>query len=251
MTVIAVTMVRDEQDVIGYTLLHLLAEGVDHIIVSDNLSTDHTLDIMSGLADDGAPITILTDLEPGYYQDRKMSGLSDLATEMGADWVLPFDADEIWYAETGTISDTLNACDADIVGAQGWDHIATHGDPANPNPFRSITRRRTTPQTLPKVAYRAFMGAHLHMGNHDVDRPGTRIDGLLTLRHFQYRSLAQMTTKVRNGREAYEASDLHWNYGTHWRTLGALPDDALAAHWADLCLEPGLVDDPAPYRASL
>jgi hypothetical protein len=41
-TVIAVTMVKDEADVIGPVIANLFAQGVDHIIAADNLSTDRT-----------------------------------------------------------------------------------------------------------------------------------------------------------------------------------------------------------------
>ncbi len=249
MTVIGITMCRDEQDIIGYTVMHLFAEGVDHVIVSDNMSSDATRQILEGLAEDGAPLTILEDLEPGYYQDAKMTRLAGLACEMGAEWVLPFDADELWYADNGTVAAALAECPADVVRAQGWDHIATDGDVPVRNPYKRITKRRTIPQKLPKVAFRALPGASLHMGNHDVNRPGDRVDGVLSLRHFQYRSLSQLTSKVRNGRDAYEASNLHPTYGQHWRTLGALTDADLDAHWHDLCSEQGLIDDPAPYRA--
>lgn len=249
--IVGVTMVRDEADIIGYTLFHLLAEGIDHLIVADNLSKDATRTILEELAEDGAPITIVDDLEPGYYQDRKMTALARQAADMGASWVLPFDADELFYSRTGTIADTLTACGADVVQATGWDHIATLTDPDSRNPFRRITHRRPYPQKLPKVAFRPHPTAKLHMGNHDVDHPGVKVGGVLELRHFGYRSPEQFIRKVRNGKQAYDATDLHWNYGTHWRTRGGLPDAAIEAEWVEMCNEPDLIEDPAPYRSNM
>ena len=34
MSVVAITMVRDEEDIIDWTLQHLLEQGIDHIIVA-------------------------------------------------------------------------------------------------------------------------------------------------------------------------------------------------------------------------
>lgn len=249
--IVAVTMVRDEADVIDTVLRHLLASGVDHLIVADNLSTDATPHILNDLEACGAPITIVQDPELGYYQSRKMSRLSDMAAEMGATWVLPFDADEIWYGvdpqsgEPCRISDALSLVEDDVqvVRAPGWDHIQQDESEWSA-PFSPMHRPQT--QQLAKVAYRAQPGAVLHMGNHDVSIKGKDVIGPLAYRHFQYRSLKQMTTKLRNGRAAYEASDIHPLHGTHWRAGGLKSDDELAAEWADLCATPGLVFDPAP-----
>jgi len=262
--IVGVSMVRDEADVIDTVLRHLLASGVDHLIVADNLSTDATPHILNDLEACGAPLTIVQDDELGYYQSRKMSGLSDRAADMGATWVLPFDADEIWYGvdpqsgEPCRISDALSQVEDDvrIVRAPGWDHIvsdegcACRGDPDCKlylGPFSPFRRPQT--QQLAKVAYRASRGAVLHMGNHDVSIKGKDAIGPLAYRHFQYRSLEQMTRKLRNGRQAYEASDIHPLHGTHWRAGGLKSDDELAAEWAALCATDGLVFDPAPILA--
>jgi hypothetical protein len=179
-----------------------------------------------------------------------MSALAKRAYDEGATWVVPFDADEIWFSEDGrplaSFLDDLD--DVDVVRAWGFDHIRVESDEFTHSPFRAIKHRRQQTQTLPKVLFRAHPEARLHMGNHDVDRPGRRLDHGVSYRHFQYRSFDQFVRKVRNGREAYEASNLHWNYGTHWRTLGSLDDDLLAAKWGDMLHEEGLVMDPAPVR---
>ena len=242
---VAVMMVRDEADVIGYTLEHLIAEGVDRVIVADNLSTDRTPEILSTF---GSRVTVQADEEPGYYQDRKMTALARQAHDLGAEWVLPCDADEVFYANGRTLAEFFADCTADVVEACVWDHIATDDDdPADANPFTRITHRRQYPQRMSKVAFRAHPDAVLHMGNHDVDRPGERCGGLYA-RHFQYRSYEQMVTKLTNGREAYEASDLHPMYGTHWREGGARSAAEHDAEWRRLCDERGLIEDVAPWH---
>ena len=251
--IVGICMVKNEQDVIDTVLRHLLAEGVDHLIVADNLSTDNTPHILNDLEACGAPITVIQDPVLAYVQDSKMSRLARRAYEADATWVLPFDADEIWYGvdpQTGEpcrIADALSQVDDEIqvVRAFGWDHLQR----CDCEPFLPFSEwRRKDPQKLAKVAFRAHPDARLHMGNHDVTLPGPSITGPLAFRHFQYRSLEQMTAKLRQGREAYEASDVHPMHGTHWRAGGLKSDAELAAEWAELCAEDGLVFDPAPIR---
>jgi glycosyltransferase involved in cell wall biosynthesis len=241
-------MVRDEDDVIGYTISHLLGEGVDHVIVADNLSTDYTRAILDGF---GPSVEVIDDPDPRMLQSAKTTRLARMASERGFDWILPCDADELFYAESGTLADWFAACTFDVACAHVWDHIATDADDqAELNPWRRITRRRKFPQRLYKVAFRADSGAIVHEGNHDVDRLGFRTTGIYA-RHVQYRSLDQMARKVRQGKAGLEAASMHAMHGTHWRELGALDDAELLVRWRELSDEPDLIEDPAPYRGAL
>lgn len=240
-------MVRDEEDVIGRTIGHLLAEGVDLVIVADNLSTDGTRDILEGFDD---RVMILEDPTVGYYQADKMTRLAAMAYGEGADWVLPCDADEIFYDPAGaTLAERFADADPRVgtVEIRGWDHIATRADIPG-HPFDRITHRRPEYQTFPKVAFRAHPDAKLAMGNHSVECPGI-VAHDLAYRHFQYRSLKQMTRKLRNGATAYEATNLPDYEGAHWRQGGNLTEVQLSVKWDELCSEEGLVFDPAPVKS--
>lgn len=242
-------MVRDEADIIGHTIAHLLAEGVDHVLVADNMSVDDTRRILDLFAEAGK-VTVVDDLEVGYYQDRKMTNLGHRAHEdHGADWVLPCDADELFYWKGGTLGEFFARCDVDVVTATGWDHIATDDDEPVANPFLRMAHRRQTPQRMGKVAYRYHPDARLDFGNHFLfDHPGTTARAL-NYRHFQYRSFEQMLGKLRTGKDAYDATNLHQTYGAHWRELGGQSEEALWQRWRRLCEEQGLIHDPAPVRA--
>lgn len=237
-------MVRDEADIIGHTIRHLFAQGVDFIIAADNMSTDGTRELLAELADE-YPLLVLDDNETAYYQSRKMTELARKAMAARAEWVLPFDADEIFYAKSGvTLAEFLATCPGDVVNAVGYDHVAHRSCFANP--VEEIVWRRRQPQIFPKVAFRTWPDAELAMGNHSVNRPGVITTGL-AYRHFQYRSLAQMTRKLRQGAAAYEAAtDLPAYEGAHWRQGGALSDPEMAHRWYGLCQERGLIFDPAP-----
>lgn len=247
---VAVMMVKDEQDVIGYTVAHLLAEGVDAILVADNMSDDDTRRILDTFAE-AHPVAVVDDLEVAYHQDRKMTDLARRAhDELDAEWVLPCDADEVFYWRHGTLREFFERCDVDVVTATGWDHIATDDDdPSVPNPFLRIAHRRQVPQRMGKVAFRWHEDARLDFGNHFLfDHPGTAAKAL-NYRHFQVRSFQGMCQKYWNGKAAYDATDLNPTYGAHWRRLGSLDEDELWREWRRLCEERGLIHDPAPVRS--
>lgn len=245
MSVAAVMLVKDEADIIGPVLHHLKAEGIDQILLADNMSEDNTAAIAELYG-----CEIVVDDDPGYRQDSKTTTLAHAAYDsFGADWILPVDADEVFYWQHGTLAEFFDQVEADIVVASGWDHLATDDDdPTEPNPLKRITRRRQQQQTWGKVAFRYRPDVQVHMGNHDVTHPGHKIRGL-NYRHFQYRSFEQMVRKVRNGKAAYEAApEIHEMHGTHWREAGALSDADLFRKWRRLCEEPGLIEDPCPFR---
>lgn len=243
----AIGMAKDEADVARWVILHLLAEGVDEVLVADNRSTDHTRSILEELARE-YPVHVVDDPVVAYQQAAKMTALAHKMGERGAEWIVPFDFDEIWLADHGTLAEYLRSSPADILTAVGWDHVAKPDDEPHDNPFLRSPWRRSYPQTLPKVAFRYHPEAAIQMGNHDVFRPGRRDNGL-SLRQVQYRSLEQLKRKLRNGAAAYAASDVHELHGTHWREWDGRPDEDFADYWARLQAETDLVYDPIPCRS--
>lgn len=221
--VTGIATVKDESDIIAATVSHMLTQ-VDNIIVADNLSTDGTRDILSDLAARYPSLTIIDDPEVGYYQSRKMSALAALAHSRGAEWVVPFDADEIWYATGTSISNVLRQCNYAIAPAELYDHVATGLDPDTPCPVERMRWRRTSPGKLPKVACRPALRVAIDQGNHGASyaNSGCAPAPLLVVRHFPYRSVAQFVKKVKNGYAAYQATDLPESYGRHWRDYGKL-----------------------------
>lgn len=273
--IVGATMVRDELDILPATLGHMLGQ-VDAVMVADNGSTDGTYEwLMEQARQLNGPLTVLDDREVGYYQSQKMSELAYVArSAFDADWVVPFDADELWLARDGRrLADVLGDLPGDVLMAEAdlWDHVATGLDVEDSNPVRRMRWRRPQPAPLPKVAVRLCAGVTIWQGNHgatfdDIDFPG-RVANLLTIRHFPYRSAEQTIRKVRNGAEAYAAADgLPETDGAHWRGWGAIlheqGEDAireLYAKWhyradprrqlmIDGELQPPLVNDPAPVQ---
>jgi glycosyltransferase involved in cell wall biosynthesis len=224
LTVVGIAMVRDEADIIGPVVEHMLTQ-VDRVIVADNLSVDDTPKILYGL-----DIEVLEDPEPAYEQSSKMTALAMAALSEGADWIVPFDADEVCYSPFGRIADVLEGLGSQWLAASSelYDHVATADDPDEENPLRRMGWRRKAKGALLKVACRARPDLIIEQGNHGASYDGgtTVFPGLLVTRHFPYRSAEQFVRKVRNGAAAYAASDLPEEMGLHWRRYGQI----LAAH---------------------
>ena len=232
----AVGLVRDEVDIVGTVVTNLLAQGVERVVIADNLSVDGTAEVLEGLAR-SHPVTVLGDRLAAHYQAEKTTVLARAAATAGAGWILPFDADEVWRnspGATGTVAQWLAGCDADVVQVPVFNYVPTDGDDAGePDPVRRLRWRKAEPNRLHKVAFRAHPRARLHQGNHGVARRGRRRRGL-EIRHFPYRSEEQFLRKVRQGSAALAATELSAEVGKHWRGLGAGDDAQLVAAWWSL-----------------
>lgn len=248
-------MVRDEADIVADTV-GWMARQVDHVIVADNGSKDGTREILEGLG-----VEVVDDPDPAYYQAFKMTNLARRARELGAEWVVPFDADEVWLASPGRIKGLLNGLppEALICEAALFDHVPTSQDEPG-SPVEQIRWRRAAPAPLRKVAVRAREDLSIHQGNHSasfdrVEFP-IRVSGHLEVRHFPYRSEEQFVRKARNGSAAYAATDLPDSVGAHWRQYGRTieeeGEEALTAHFyrwfysADPEADSELIRDPCP-----
>ena len=173
MKLVMVMKVRDEIDVVERTLSYHLARGADQWIVTDNGSTDGTLDVLKRFESEGK-LRLIS--EPGedfrteaHWWVTRMARLA--ATEMGADWVAHVDADEFWMPAEGSLKDTLAAIPAEygVVLAPRPEFAARPGDA---DWAERMTVRESRSRLRPKIAHRADPDVVLHRGAHDVDIEG-------------------------------------------------------------------------------
>lgn len=255
-------MVRNEEDIIAFTLRHMISEGVDGIIVADNMSSDNTRDILEDIKRKASiQVFIVDDNEMGYYQSRKMTTLARLAAEKGAHYIIPFDADELWYCmEPGRVADVLRQCNVDVVRIKMWNHFATLSDSEDENPFRRMQWRMKERSSFFKVAYRYQSNFVIAQGNHDIlDLDGMPVKSDLMpigIRHFPYRSVGHFIQKARIGGAAYAATDIAPHQGAHWKRYKRILDNdgpkALEEiFYRDFCFpdpqKAGMVHDQAPF----
>jgi hypothetical protein len=229
-------MVRDEVDIIDATLDHLLTQDIDHLLVSDNGSVDGTLEMLQERSRRDHRVHLALDREPAYFQSEKMSLLIRAASRAGADWVVPFDADEFWFARDRSVGDTLRRLahedpEVGIVSA-AFHHMVPAADVAKIGPATDFVLD-ATPSLPGKVAVRAHWLAGVSMGNHFGIRVGSRFPGLF-IAHAVFRSHAQVARKLRQGAAAVNLAGGQQNVGAHWRYGGILDDAAIADVWGRL-----------------
>ncbi len=245
----AVSMVKDEADVIEASIDHLLGQGVHHVLVADNLSSDGTLEILERLAKNDPRIHVARDREPAYYQSEKMTLLARAAARAGADWIVPFDADEFWFAR----GQTLQQFFAELTGRRPMVGLVLarfhHMVPTEAHPARLREASfviDASPARPGKAAFRAHRLAVVAFGNHGAARVGTREHGL-HIAHAIYRGPAQIERKVRNGVAAVRLTDPAANIAPHWRMAEALDAAAIQDVWATISA--GQPDDRIGFRA--
>jgi hypothetical protein len=259
-------MMKDEEDVAFEVVMHLASEGVDGIIVANNMSTDNTasrLQLASELAP--CPVIVTDDNEPGYWQSQKMTHLAQFAAIEGAEWVIACDADELWACDAGPVAAALRdlPSSVDCIYSRIVNHYVTGLDDASvTNPFQRLEWHDPTPLPLGKVAFRWRSDAVIAQGNHGVRYGDCGIPGdALTsrnfeIRHFPYRSKEHFVRKAVNGAAAYAATSLDPSAGSHWRAYGQVIDEGgteAGESWFNNAFyyehpEMQLVHDPAPYR---
>ena len=236
----AVTMVRDEEDIIEETILHLLEQGVDHVLVADNLSIDGTRSILETLAR-RHPVHVTSDPIQAYWQGDKMSLLARAATRFGASWIVPFDADELWYGIDGTVRETLHRTTTPIAIAESFNYVPI--DEGGPTYAQRFPYRLADASLRRKVAFRANWLARIKFGNHDVWLPDVTASRQLRIAHYRWRSVEQVQHKAEVATTAVVASRLGSNV-EHWFRI-ARGDTTAAQERDELVQRSDLVFDPS------
>jgi glycosyltransferase involved in cell wall biosynthesis len=253
MKAVGVMLVRDGADLLDANLEYHLAEGLDHIVVTDNRSTDDTPAILERYAA-GGRLTVHHEARDDFDQGPWLSTLArEAKTVHGADWIVPIDADEFWWSDVG-LRAALEAVDAatEVVVARRLDFVYR---PESAGSFTDRLRWRYADSVNflglplgPKVCFRAHAEARIDEGNHRVLHTvagAVADDGMLTVMHFPMRSRQQFLTKVLNGGQARERNprfgpdiSIVWRHGLDlhrqgrfdeaWETW-VLDDDQLAS----------------------
>ncbi|PZX14347.1 glycosyl transferase family 2 [Palleronia aestuarii] len=100
-------LVRDEADIVALNVAWHLAQGVNHVIATDNGSTDGTADALRPFVRRGV-LTLLNEPSTAYLQDVWATRMALMARDaFGAEWVFCNDADEFWRSPTGDLRDML------------------------------------------------------------------------------------------------------------------------------------------------
>jgi hypothetical protein len=127
------------------------------------------------------------------------------------------------------LADTLRRWPArsDCLLAKLFNYYGTSlDDTGDPVAFTRINRRDPLSASLNKVIVHNRPDQVIDQGNHLArgDEPYLRHESPFEIAHFPWRTVEQFVRKVRNGAQAYIASDLPLDMGAHWRQYGETLD---------------------------
>src|SRR5687768_12862200 len=117
--IVMTLLVRDEADILVQNIEFHRAQGVDHFIITDNLSADATPSIVAHYVHKGWATSII-ERDDDYAQSEWVTRMARMAAaQLDADWVINCDADEFWLASAPgrSLRDYFRSvpADADIV----------------------------------------------------------------------------------------------------------------------------------------
>lgn len=252
----AIAMVRDEADIIEYAVRHLASQDIDGILIADNNSRDDTKEIIVETKV-GCRVVVVDDDEVGFHQSRAMTSLARrAAAEHKANWIIPFDADELWHASGKTVGSSLRALSSatTVVHSHRWNHMCSAEDIYDANPFVRMIHRSVMPMKRGKVAFRYDPSFVLKNGQHSIRARGVGVRaknvGGFKIRHFPYRSLEHFILKSKNGLESLRVANSPAGLAGQWRRYGELYEaggvDAMRIAFDEINRIDTVVD-PAPY----
>lgn len=252
MKVFGVSMVRNEADIIRVNVLHHLSLGLDCLLIVDNSSTDGTDRELQRLSRDRR-VRWHRDDSP-YRQSEIITGLAREAFRSGADWVVPLDADEFWWAPEKNFRDVLARSTAGGIAVTVVNFIQRREqERTSTEALLYVTRRVAQPigpsercQKLvesrqiafvemmypPKWISRASETIGIAAGNHEVsgvEGSYEDTDEIICV-HAPLRSRSALEAKADVGRRQEEAG---WPDGMGWQ----------ASRWRRLQIEGGLDEE--------
>lgn len=207
--ILAVTMVRNECDIVEAFVRHHLAV-VDRIHILLHASTDATGAILDRLVAEGLPIAVERDDSVALNKEAQFNAMIGRAiARHDPDFIVPLDADEfVVPADRGRLAQELSALPpGGALWLQWQTYLPTAADDgAEANPVLRIrSRRRAEPARMvkacfPRASYRApevvlVDGQHQLSHRDGVPIPHVTARGL-RLAHFPVRSAEQFVAKV-------------------------------------------------------
>lgn len=242
----AVSVVRDEADIIEHTVRHLLSQGIDHVLVADNRSTDETPEILRELGRETGRVHLARDHHVAHIQSQKVTYLAHAAWRHGARWIIPFDADEFWFARGQSVASYLQILgNIGIVHADFFHMVPVDGPVTDPSDATFVLDSH--PSFPGKVAAQAHPLLYVGPGNHYAARVGGETGGL-AIAHAQYRGPEQVARKLRQGAVTARMTgeDTSW-FSPHWEAGSLLDDHEIQSVWERISA--GLPDERIQFAA--
>src|SRR3989442_1505883 len=226
---------RGEGEIVGAQNNFPLKARGDFVIATDHHSEDRTTEILERYAREGHLHLIRAEdreMREGEWATR-MSRLA--ATEFGADWVIPSDADEFWWPRGGSLKEVLASVPESYGIVQAfWRSFVPRQDDgsffaermtARLSQHAAINDPTSFYRPVIKVAHRGDPNVNVARGNHAL--AGSPLLPLTTwhpieVLHFPLRSRAQWARKVELQGEAFTKHIERSGTGYHLKGYDAL-----------------------------
>lgn len=231
MKLVAVSVVKNEADIIEAFVRHTRA-WVDEHLIFDHDSTDGTRQILRELVREGFPLQLYTGDAVANLQQSRSNHLARLAfTERAANWVLPLDADEFLVArDRAALESTFANGPTDQPASLLLRNYSptTTDDAAEVNPVLRIRHRQHGAGSTCKVFVPRVLGLREDVaagkGNHALYQQSQHVPARAltdaSLAHFALRSPHQQVLRVLTAElqklsrgKAHEGLDTHYRLG--------------------------------------
>lgn len=231
-------LVKNEGDLLEENLRFHKAMGVDGFIITDNNSTDRTMDIIRKYQQKGWVKEVIIEKETNYEQKAWVDRMIWRAkTVYQADWVINADADELWYAPSGNLKDELSNTRVNTLNCE-----LRSVYPEENKPFwrwkqavKAVTNQEDYDLSLysiferqnPKVVHRTSGYVQISMGNHKVTMfPKLTKYSNIRVYHYNIRGRKHFLEKMINGGKQLEQRR-NRHGGRHWRYFYRLYKEGL------------------------
>jgi hypothetical protein len=203
-----------------------LETGVDHVVVTDHLSTDGLRDLLTPFIDQRV-LTYIHQTSPGFDQSKWVTHMADIAYKtLKARWVINTDTDEFWVTISGKSLKTAVQIRplTNILRAKRHDFISPKEGSKSfwqDMVYRKAKSTNSMGINLPdKIAHRCAPNLTIHAGNHDISgyrRKRVR-SNILEVLHFPIRNAAQFKQKIAIGGQALSLTpEIKPGIGQTWR----------------------------------
>lgn len=243
-TLIMTLLVKNEEDVLEENLLFHKAMGVDGFIITNNNSSDHTLDIIEKYREKGWVKEVIEETATNYRQKEWVDRMIWKAKhEFHADWVVNADADELWYSPAGNLKAELTDTHANVLNCEMLSVYPEEGKPfwtwnKIVRPVSDARRYDLSPYSIfarqnKKVIHRTTCYVQISMGNHKVVMiPKRSQQAQVRIYHYNIRGKQHFIGKMINGGQQLEQQSSK-HVGRHWRYFYQLyKDGKLDAEYA-------------------
>lgn len=224
-------LVKNEEDNLEENLCFHKAMGIDSFIITDNNSTDGTIEIIRKYQEKGWIKEVIIETATNYNQKTWVDRMIRLAQKKyHADWVINADADELWYSPSGDLKTELRTTKANVLkctmkcmypeaGKPFWEWEQAIHPIINPLKYKiyNLSRYSLYLPQRGKVLHRTTSYVQISTGNHKVLMlPYNKKKSNICIYHYSIRDKKGFLEKMINGGKQLEQNP-HKHIGAHWR----------------------------------